>query len=95
MRPHPLGISLKHRPYLDVVLVDPEALFDPLEFAVAGEQLRMAHVGHVGDDPFLPIPAGDLLDLVLVYLQPVFPLGPDEPARGRSRRAPVRDWCFG
>ena len=84
VRLHPLGIPLKHRPHLDVVLGDPEALLNPPQFAVAGEQLRMAHIERVGDDPFQPVPAGGLLDLVFVHLQSILPFDLDEPSEAAA-----------
>ena len=75
---------MEHRPHLEVVLGDPEALLDPPEFAVAGEQLEMAHVGRVDGDAFQPVPADGFSDLVLVDFQPGFSRELDEPPEAAS-----------
>ena len=84
MRLHPVGLPMEHRPHLEIVLGDPEALLDPPEFPAAGEQFGMAHVGRVGHDAFQPVPAGGLLDLCLVDFQPGFSRELDEPAETAS-----------
>ena len=84
MRLHPVGLPMEHRPHLEIVLGDPEALLDPPEFAAAVEQFGMAHVGRVGHDAFRPVPAGGLLDLRLVDFQPGFSRELDEPAETAS-----------
>ena len=84
MHLHPVGLPVEHRAHLEVVLGDPEAFLDSPEFAVAGEQFGMAHVGRVGGNALQPVPSGGRLDLFPVQLQLGLSLELHEPSEAAS-----------
>ena len=70
VRPHPLGLQVEQRSYLEIMLGSSNALLDHLELAIAGEQIGTNCAGGVLNNAFQPVTAGILLDLVIICFQP-------------------------